>query len=252
MSKVTDPNAKGGNGFIWGVGVLLVIIAVVIGYIVWNGKQSDSNRVGDVNREATEMGISYSEGVITLKSSHPVDNAAEVDLYEDYSCSHCAELAEKTDERMKQEIESGRLIVNIHTLNFLDLGNQKMEDYLRDESIMLDSHSTKSAGVVKAIAEQGDVETYWALRKYLMQNQSNVYEKWEIGDFADAAKRLGADSSVVKAVEQVSKEDGNGIGRSNDKTLKEQTGTVSSPRVLQDGKDISQENIFEWVDVALK
>jgi hypothetical protein len=144
------------------------------------------------------------------------------------------------------------VLVNIHTLNFLDLGNQKMEDYLRDESIMLDSHSTKSAGVVKAIAEQGDVETYWALRKYLMQNQSNVYEKWEIGDFADAAKRLGADSSVVKAVEQVSKEDGNGIGRSNDKTLKEQTGTVSSPRVLQDGKDISQENIFEWVDVALK
>ena len=41
MSKVTDPNDKGGNGFIWGVGVLLVIIAVVIGYIVWNGKQSD-------------------------------------------------------------------------------------------------------------------------------------------------------------------------------------------------------------------
>ena len=42
MSKVTDPNAKGGNGFIWGVGVLLVIIAVVIGYIVWNGKQSST------------------------------------------------------------------------------------------------------------------------------------------------------------------------------------------------------------------
>ena len=45
MSKVSDPNAKSGNGFIWGVGVLLVIIAVVIGYIVWNGKQADEIEV---------------------------------------------------------------------------------------------------------------------------------------------------------------------------------------------------------------
>ena len=45
MSKVSDPNAKSGNGFIWGVGVLLVIIAVVIGYIVWNGKQANEIEV---------------------------------------------------------------------------------------------------------------------------------------------------------------------------------------------------------------
>ena len=82
MSKVTDPNAKGGNGFIWGVGVLLVIIAVVIGYIVWNGKQSDDG-VEDVN-----MTMEFNDGAITLKGESATDDTPKVDLYEDYSCPH--------------------------------------------------------------------------------------------------------------------------------------------------------------------
>ena len=68
MSKVTDPNDKGGNGFIWGVGVLLVIIAVVIGYIVWNGKQSSTDSVGDLEAQDVNMSMEYNDGAITLKS----------------------------------------------------------------------------------------------------------------------------------------------------------------------------------------
>ena len=88
MSKVSDPNAKSGNGFIWGVGVLLVIIAVVIGYIVWNGKQANEIEVQDVS-----MSMDYKDNAITLKSDSANDDTPEVDLYEDFSFPHCADLA---------------------------------------------------------------------------------------------------------------------------------------------------------------
>ncbi len=183
MSKVTDPNAKGGNGFIWGVGVLLVIIAVVIGYIVWNGKQSDDG-IEDVN-----MTMEYTDGAITLKGENATDDTPEVDLYEDYSCPHCAELAQATDGKMKQAIEDGKLIVHVRTLNFLD-----GEDIENQEG-----YSTKAAAAMSELAKSGDIKTYWNLRDYMLQNQQKVAISWDIKDIADAAREFGADDDVVAA-----------------------------------------------------
>jgi len=241
MSKVSDPNAKSGNGFIWGVGVLLVIIAVVIGYIVWNGKQADEIEVQDVN-----MSMDFKDNAITLKSDAANDDTPEVDLYEDFSCPHCAELAESTDEEMKQAIEDGKLVVHVRTLNFLDK--------VRDENN--DGYSTKAAAALSELAKSGDVKTYWNLRDYMMQNQQSVASQWEIEDIADQAKELGAEDAVVDSIKNVDIEQGNKVGKANSDKLKKETDSVSSPRVVQNGKDIpdkdSGQSLNDWVDVATK
>lgn len=239
MSKVSDPNAKSGNGFIWGVGVLLVIIAVVIGYIVWNGKQADE--VQDVS-----MSMDFKDNAITLKSDAANDDTPEVDLYEDFSCPHCADLAKSTDEEMKQAIEDGELVVHVRTLNFLDK--------VRDENN--DGYSTKAAAALSGLAKSGDVKTYWNLRDYMMQNQQSVATQWEIEDIADQAKELGAEDDVVDSIKNVDIEQGNKVGKANSDKLNKETGSVSSPRVVQNGKDIpdkdSGRSLNDWVDVATK
>lgn len=241
MSKVSDPNAKTGNGFIWGVGVLLVIIAVVIGYIVWNGKQANKIEVQDVN-----MSMDFKDNAITLKSDAANDDTPEVDLYEDFSCSYCADLAINTDEDMKQAIEDGKLVVHVRTLNFLDGRDIENED----------GYSTKAAAAMSELAKTGDVKTYWNLRDYMMQNQQSVATKWEIEDIADQAKELGAEDAVVDSLRNVDIKQGNKVGKANSDKLKKETGSVSSPRVVQNGKDIpdkdSGQSLNDWVDIATK
>ena len=243
MSKVTDPNAKGGNGFIWGVGVLLVIIAVVIGYIVWNGKQSDDG-IEDVN-----MTMEYSDGAITLKGENATDDTPEVDLYEDYSCPHCAELAQATDGDMKKAIEDGKLIVHVRTLNFLD--GKDIENQ--------EGYSTKAAAAMSELAKSGDIKTYWNLRDYMLQNQQKVATSWDIKDIADAAKELGADDDVVDSIKDVDIKQGNKVAKTNYDKLDKETGTVSSPRIIKDGKDVPSEkdqkagkNLGDWVEIVTK
>ena len=243
MSKVTDPNAKGGNGFIWGVGVLLVIIAVVIGYIVWNGKQSDDG-IEDVN-----MTMEYSDGAITLKGENATDDTPEVDLYEDYSCPHCAELAQATDGKMKQAIEDGKLVVHIRTLNFLD--GREIETQ--------EGYSTKAVAAMSEVAKSGDVKTYWNLRDFLMQNQQSVANTWETGDIADQAKELGAEDDVVESIKNVDIKQGNKVAKTNYDKLDKETGTVSSPRIIKDGKDVPSEadekagkDLGDWVEIVTK
>ena len=243
MSKVSDPNAKGGNGFIWGVGVLLVIIAVVIGYIVWNGKQSDDG-IEDVN-----MTMEYSDGAITLKGENATDDTPEVDLYEDYSCPHCAELAAATDGDMKQAIEDGKLIVHVRTLNFLDGKDIEGQD----------GYSTKAAAAMSELAKSGDVKTYWNLRDFLMQNQQSVANKWGIEDIANQAKELGAEDDVVESMKDVDIKQGNKVAKTNYDKLDKETGSVSSPRIVQNGKDVPSEkdqkagkNLGDWVEIVTK
>ena len=200
MSKVSDPNAKSGNGFIWGVGVLLVVIAVVIGYIVWNGKRANEIEVQEVN-----MSMDYKDNAVTLKSDAADDDTPEVDLYEDFSCSHCADLAISTDADMKQAIEDGKLVVHVRTLNFLDGRDIENED----------GYSTKAAAAMSELAKSGDVKTYWNLRDYMMQNQQSVATQWDIEDIAEQAKELGAEDDVVESLRNVDIKQGNKVAKAN-------------------------------------
>ena len=223
--------------------MLLVIIAVVIGYIVWNGKQSDDG-IEDVN-----MTMEYSDGAITLKGENATDDTPEVDLYEDYSCPHCAELAAATDGDMKQAIEDGKLIVHVRTLNFLDGKDIEGQD----------GYSTKAAAAMSELAKSGDVKTYWNLRDFLMQNQQSVANKWETGDIADQAKELGAEDDVVESMKDVDIKQGNKVAKTNYDKLDKETGSVSSPRIVQNGKDVPSEkdqkagkNLGDWVEIVTK
>ena len=238
-TKVSNPNAKGGSGFIWAVVAVIAIAAVVIGYIVLSGQGKKTEHLAD--RETIDVAFTsdFSDNAVTLKADNAKPDAAEVDLYEDFSCSYCAMLAENTDEDMQAAIESGDLVVNVRTLNFLDRGNAE-------------GHSTRAAAAVLAIAEAGETDVYWNYRAALMEEQADIYNKWSNDDFADAAEQLGASEGVVETIrsgENVEATDQ--LATENADKLQAETGSVSSPRVIQDGQDVDSPDINQWLDVVL-
>lgn len=237
-NKVTNPNAKSNSGFLWGMVVLLVIVAAVIGYIVISNQGAKTSYLSDRETEEFNATVTYKDNVVTLAAAEPAADAKEVELYEDFSCPHCAELAVATDAQMKQEIEAGNLIVNIRPLNFLDQGNTE-------------GHSTLAVATTTKLAESGDASAYWNLRKVLLEDQQKIARKWSIEDFANAAGELGAEGAAVDSMKAATAEDGASTGQANFDDLEAKTGEVSSPRVLVDGKDV-EGSIDQWIDTVLE
>ena len=234
--KVTDPNKKGGAGFLWGIVALLVIVAVVIIYIVVNGQRSRSDEIEDV-----AFNVSFEDNAVVLASDNATADTPEVDLYEDFSCPHCSDLSVDTGEDMKNAVEAGDLIVNIRQLNFLD-----GQDPTTNEG-----HSTTTVAAVTPLAEAGEAKAWWNVHKTLMADQQKVYNNWSAEDVANAAADAGASSEVVDEIKNSEISTGQEIATANYNLLEEQTGSVSSPRVIIDGEDIPEGELNNWVAYAV-
>lgn len=234
--KVTDPNKKSGAGFLWGIVALLVIVAVVIIYIVVNGQRSRGAEIEDV-----AFNVSFEDNAVVLASDNATADTPEVDLYEDFSCPHCSDLSVATGEDMKNAVEAGDLIVNIRQLNFLDDQGPTPNE----------GHSTMTVAAVTPLAEAGEAKAWWNVHKTLMADQQKVYNNWSAEDVANAAADAGASSEVVDEIKNSEISTGQEIATANYNLLEEQTGSVSSPRVIIDGEDIPEGELNNWVAYAV-
>lgn len=239
--KVQNPNQSSNTGFIWAIIAVVVIAAIVIGFIVFNGRSQKAAELAEnmVPVEGVEMDYNKDEGTIVLSAAEGGEEAPHAELFEDFSCNYCAQLAENTDQQMLDEIQAGDLEVAIRSLNFLDRGEE--------------GNSTNVLAAVLATVNSGDVELYWNFRKTMMDQQQQIYNQWSNDQFADLAESYGADSETVDAIRNGEYlEEAKSVAQSNADYLNEQTGNVSSPRVLVDGQDAEGEDINNWVsEVAL-
>lgn len=236
--KVQNPNQKGGAGFLWAIIAVIAIAAIVIGFIVFNGRSERAAAVAENKVDVEGLAMSYDQptGVVSLRPEGDTQATPDAELYEDFSCTFCADLAMETDERMLDEIAAGNLAVDIRPLNFLDRGAE--------------GNSTKVLAATLATANSGDPELYWNFRAAMFENQQDIYNKWSNDDFANLAEQLGAESETVDAIRNGDyMDEATAIGQQNADRLNEQTGSVSSPRVIIDGQDVEQVN--QWIDVAL-
>ncbi|MGP5928947.1 DsbA family protein [Corynebacterium glyciniphilum] len=180
--KIKAPNDKNRN-FLWGIVALVVICVVFIGFMVFNGRKST-----DVELSAADVSFSVAveDGVVQLRSDDVADDAPTADVYEDYSCTHCADLVEADSESMEGALDAGEINVNLHTVNFLDSnGNES---------------SSRTGAVAMAIAETGDTGAFWAFHEKAFGDQAEVARDWRFDELADAAEQLGVDSDVVDSI----------------------------------------------------
>lgn len=238
-TKVQDPNAKGNSGFLVAVGVILLIVAAIIGYIVWNGQSAKTDKLAQRAVEEVKMDVELKDNAFVLSSANANKDTPRVELYEDFSCPHCSNLAKATNDEMVKAIEDGKLIVELRMMNFLDGKDQ--------EGNVNVGHSTRSVAVEKQLLEAGDVEAFWGLHNVLMEDQQQVAGNWEEQDLKDAAKALGASDEAMKSLETLDTDAASKMAEANFVKLEKDTGKASTPRVIQNGKDVEVEDITQWV-----
>lgn len=237
--KIKNPNQKS-SGFIVGIIALIAIVVVVIGAVVWMGRsQADS----DLPNDDVNFAL-YKEGDVIRLASEGVDrNTPVATVYEDLSCGYCAQMATEGHNDELEALNNGDLIVEYRTMNFLD----------RDTP----GHSTRALAVLDRIADTGDAKLFWNYHTMLMNEQQQA-ARWDDGEFADRADRMGADSDVVEDIR-------NGLdldaafasgNAANDALVDALGDGPSSPHVIVDGKDIlpglGQGNLGQWVRGAIE
>ena len=233
--KVTNPNQKSSAGFIGAIVAVLVIVVAVIAYIVLAGQGAKAEKFANWEIKQVSAETSFDGNTLTFGAA---DKSPHVDLYEDFSCPHCAHLAEATDAEALEEINAGNLAVSIHPMTFLD--NQG------------DGHSTQAVAALLALAEHDDVNALWNLREAMFENQQDIARSWGPDDFADAAAQMEASDEAVEDIRNGKfLEKAREAGEANGKDLESKVGRVSTPRVLMDGKDLEVDDINDWVKVAV-
>lgn len=242
-STVKSPNQKS-NGFLWAVVGIVVIAAVIVGYIVINGQNSKREAMIDT----VAFSSTWEGNTITLKGEGVDDSTPVADLYEDFSCPHCATLAEGDRQDMREAVDNGDLVVKIHPLVFMDNTNRDAET--SDEEKDGNSHRGLAAVLAAVSAEGEDQALYWNLRNYIFANQSDIYStKWDNEKYAEAAKELGASEETATAIREGKYADKTDeVGSANAADLEKTEGGVSSPRVFINGEEKELAGNTDWVN----
>ncbi|MDO4928981.1 MAG: thioredoxin domain-containing protein [Corynebacterium sp.] len=237
-SNVINPN-ENSHGFMWAMITLIVIIIAVIGYIVWANRGSDSESIAtDWNQVSTNVEVELDDESVVITSENTKDDATVVEIYEDFSCQHCAELATATDADMLSAIEDGDIIVHIRDLNFMDRGQT-------------DGNSNRVGASAYALAADGDANAYWNLRAMALEEQTEVYNNFDLNKLADAAAEFGASDDAVSAIRDFKhQEEFAADAEANADRLEAAIGSVSSPHVFINGEEVDSSELQNWVSIA--
>ncbi|MFD5868086.1 DsbA family protein [Corynebacterium sp. NPDC060344] len=235
-TKIKNPNQKG-SGFVVGIIALIAIVAVVIGVVLYMGRNQPIEGLPD---EDVSFSVQADGNVVRLASDDAADDAVVAEVFEDYSCRFCAEMAQGGHGDQLKALNDGELVVEYHSLNFLDRSGP--------------AHSTKSIAVMHRIAESGDARLFWNFHTLMMED-IQAASRWEDEDFAERLEAMDAPSDVVEDVRNgLDVDAADKIGKANGEKLNGYIGGVSSPHVIVDGNDVTpKENgtLGDWVKAAL-
>lgn len=234
--KVENPNKSGGSAFLWAVLAVLAIALLVIGIIVYNGQSDRKEAVEGELIDISGVNIEWTAGDSFITLTGPNADAPMGELFEDFSCSHCADLAVATDEEMTEALRAGDIRVELRPMVIQDRGAV--------------GHSTNSLSAMLALISAGDDQVAFTLRDYLMQNQADVYMRLDNNQLADMAQGWGASKQAVADIRDAKfVETAQQMSIDNVAYQTELTGEAWTPRVLIDGKDAEDYGASrdEWV-----
>lgn len=223
--KVENPNKKGNTAFIWAVLAVLAIALVVIGLIVFNGRENRSAAIKEEMIDIEGINVAWNEDEDIIHLTGDNADAKTAELFEDFSCTHCADLHIASDEAMIEKLKAGEINVDLRPMTALDKGEE--------------GHSTKALAAELALFAHGDLAQAFTIRDYLFQNQQTVYNKYDNDGFADMAKDYEASDAAIQDIRDGKFiETAKRMGADNMKYQEDNTGEAWTPRVLVDGKDI--------------
>ncbi len=207
----------------WTIIAILVIAAVVVGIIVT--KNSGNNDLAaKMPQDDVSFEVSAKDNVVELASKDVKKDAPVVDIYEDFSCPHCADLLEADHKDAEKVLNDGKVKVRYHLLNFLDDGRE--------------GPSTRGASVAYALAESGNAKAFWNMHNYMMLEQQTVARTWDYEELGSAASAYDLDQALIDQITNGEvAEKGKEVAKANGTALEKKNGQISSPIIYVDGKE---------------
>ncbi|RIX33961.1 hypothetical protein D3M95_08645 [Corynebacterium falsenii] len=247
--KIKAPNSKNGRGFLWGIIAIIVIAAVVIGFIVVKNKSSAVDNVS-LPEDNVNFEVSTEDNAVVMAAKNVQKDAPVVEIFEDFSCPHCADLVKADHEGVLKALDDGKVIVKLRFLNFLDEEDQAN----KPES----GSSTRGAATAWAIAQTGNARAFWNMHDLMMLDQKTVARTWGWDQLGEAASKYDVDGSVVDQIKSGEvKDEGIKVAKANAEDLKKRAGKVSSPIVYVNGKEFQLQSdgnggLKSWVPEVVK
>ena len=188
-AKIQSPN-ENSSGFIWAIIAVVLVAVAVIAYVIISGNKSQEEKFAETYNETTAFNNKVDGSAVQLVSDK-ADKAKTVDIYEDFSCHYCAELAKETDADMKKLIEDGKVKVNIRTMLMAEQqsiwGKKELKDFADMAKILGAKDET-----VKKIADG----TYSDEFKKIADDNAKKLEK--DGDGQVSSPRVFIDGKEIK------------------------------------------------------
>lgn len=155
------------------VGVFVIVGAVVAFFMFQSGNQTPSEAPtanGSVSLLGTDgVPLVVGETAVTLgESTAPVT----IDLYEDYSCPHCADYEVAVGPTLYSLVAKGDAIVNFHPIRFVT-------DY------------GLNAGSAAVCVAANDSQNWPDFHSALFANHNQQSDRWSASDFVNYAKVKG-------------------------------------------------------------
>lgn len=155
------------------VAVLLVVGAVVIFFVMGNNNKPPAvapSADGTISLQGTnDVPFTVGDTAITVGAS---DAPVTIDLYEDYSCPHCADYEAAVGPALYALAASGDVVVNFHPIQIVTAYGA-------------------SAGSAATCVATNDAQNWPDFHSALFANHSQQSDGWRAKDFSSFAEQRG-------------------------------------------------------------
>ncbi len=198
-----------------GVGILVIVGAVVGGILFTQANKTPStppSADGTISLLGTpNVPLVVDKTAVTLgKADAPVT----IDLYEDYSCPHCADYEAAVGPTLLKLVASGDAVVNFHPIQIVT------------------SYGSAAGSAAACVAEK-NAQNWPDFHSALFANHSQTSDGWGAKDFAAYAGSLGiTDKETVKCITNSSYVD----WIASNTAASRDAGVSGTPTIFIDGK----------------
>ena len=163
----------------------------------------------------------------------PADNAVTIDVYEDPLCPACAQFEEQFGQQINQAVDDGKLILNVHMLNFLNPQSASGDYSTRAiaATLCVAQHSGSQPGVYLTFKEK-----LYAPGTQPAEGGSGDLSNQQLAELATAAGASQAAADCVTSGSEVPA--AAAAAQASQDSLSAAIGAVRTPSVLKDGAAI--------------
>ena len=228
---------QSGRGLVFvGAAVVVAVVVAVLFLRSQGGTSTASDEVRNDGYGTASAPVTVEGAVVRVGVADP---ATTIELWEDPACPVCAALERTHGQELAQAVDEGRVAVRYRSLDFLN-SSSASGDY-----------SSRAAGALLCVAQDGDGAAYPAFHDALYANQPQERGDTDLDDaaLADLARGAGASDAGVACVRDGARTaEAAAAAAAGEQELATALGTdsIGTPTVLQDGQQVNLQDP-EWV-----